>query len=54
MGDEGRNRRVFQDIGNLVGLQGHGNGINLSKPVTRFFFLKCFILLDNFHLLSFA
>ena len=53
MGDEGRNRRVFQDIGNLVGLQGHGNGINLSKPVTRFFLLKCFILLDNFHLLSF-
>jgi len=55
MGGEGRNnRRVLQDIGNLVGKQGHGNGINLSKPVTRFFLLKCFILLDNFHLLSFA
>ncbi|KAL3035618.1 hypothetical protein AAZX31_02G261300 [Glycine max] len=38
MGGEGRNnRRVLQDIGNLVGKQGHGNGINLSKPVTRNF-----------------
>ncbi|KAG4962043.1 hypothetical protein JHK82_038730 [Glycine max] len=37
MGGEGRNRRVLQDIGNLVGKQGHGNGINVSKPVTRNF-----------------
>ena len=51
MGGEGRNRRVLQDIGNLVGKQGHGNGINVSKPVTRFFLfsflLKCFIFLSS-------
>ncbi|KAG5069186.1 hypothetical protein JHK85_001563 [Glycine max] len=37
MGGERRNRRVLQDIGNLVAKQGHGNGINVSKPVTRNF-----------------
>lgn len=36
MGGEGRNRRVLQDIGNLVAKQGHC-GINVSKPVTRYF-----------------
>ncbi|CAJ1971237.1 unnamed protein product [Sphenostylis stenocarpa] len=36
MGGEGRNRRVLQDIGNLVAKQGNG-GINVSKPVTRNF-----------------
>ncbi|KAL9316039.1 hypothetical protein ACSQ67_017040 [Phaseolus vulgaris] len=36
MGGEGRNRRVLQDIGNLVAKQGHC-GINVSKPVTRNF-----------------
>jgi len=51
MGGERRNRRVLQDIGNLVAKQGHGNGINVSKPVTRFFLfsflLKCFIFLSS-------
>ncbi|KAG5088910.1 hypothetical protein JHK86_001522 [Glycine max] len=37
MGGARRNRRVLQDIGNLVAKQGHGNGINVSKPVTRNF-----------------
>ncbi|XP_027938889.1 G2/mitotic-specific cyclin S13-7 [Vigna unguiculata] len=36
MGGEGRNRRVLQDIGNLVAKQGHV-GINVSKPVARNF-----------------
>jgi len=36
MGGEGRNRRVLQDIGNLVAKQGHV-GINVSKPVARYF-----------------
>jgi len=29
---EARNRRVLHDIGNFMGKQGHGNGINVYKP----------------------
>lgn len=44
MGGEGRNRRVLQDIGNLVAKQGHV-GINVSKPVARY--LTYFVLINQ-------
>ncbi|KAL2316900.1 hypothetical protein Fmac_030776 [Flemingia macrophylla] len=36
VGAEGRNRRVLQDIGNLVAKQAN-HGVNVTKPVTRNF-----------------